>query len=330
MAFKSSKSYSETLCFESQNEFTGQEFPEGFLLTGTGGTMKKLEDMNLMDDFLANSLTAHKTYGEEAARYILECILQRRIRHLTVIPQKAWYGETPTGHGIRLDVYLDEEDGELFDLETDNNSGSGDMAALPRRVRFYHAKIDAGNMAAGEDYSTLRNVLVIFISSYDPFKRNRMVYTVKNGCVEAPDLPYDDGLCTMFLYTKGTEGNPPEQLRQLVRYMEHSVKENAQSKDLARLHQMVTEVKSDRKVGLAYMKAYEVEERIKKTAWKEGLAQGTANSVLALLAEKGTVPARLKERIYTQADTGLLEQWLLSASKAASVEDFQARTGLES
>ena len=33
--------------------------------------MKKLEDMNLVDDFLAYSLTAHKTYGEKASRYIL-------------------------------------------------------------------------------------------------------------------------------------------------------------------------------------------------------------------------------------------------------------------
>ena len=42
--------------------------------------MKRLEDMNLVDDFLAHSLTAHKTYGEEASRYILECILQRKAR----------------------------------------------------------------------------------------------------------------------------------------------------------------------------------------------------------------------------------------------------------
>ena len=67
--------------------------------------MKKLEDMNLVDDFLAYSLTAHKVYGEEASRYILQCILQREIRHLTVVPQKTWYGERPEAHGVRLDIY---------------------------------------------------------------------------------------------------------------------------------------------------------------------------------------------------------------------------------
>ena len=40
----------------------------------SGGEMKKLADMNLAYDFLAYSLTAHKRYGEEASRFILECI----------------------------------------------------------------------------------------------------------------------------------------------------------------------------------------------------------------------------------------------------------------
>ena len=94
--------------------------------------MKPLAEMNLVDDFLAHSLASHKTYGEEASRFILECILQRRVRHLTVVTQKTWYGEDPQGHGVRLDLYLDEEDGEIFDMEPDSNGGAGDVAA--RRI----------------------------------------------------------------------------------------------------------------------------------------------------------------------------------------------------
>ena len=241
--------------------------------------MKKLEDMNLVDDFLAYSLTAHKVYGEEASRYILQCILQREIRHLTVVPQKTWYGERPEAHGVRLDIYLDEEDGEIFDMEPDNNDSESDVAALPRRVRFYHAKIDAGNLVAGDDYSALRNVVVIFITTYDPFGRNRMVYTVKNGCVEEPDLPYEDGAKTIFLYTKGTEGRPSKELLLLAQYMEHSTIENARTAGLERLHEMVLEVKSDREVGMAYMKAYEFEKHIREKAIKEGMEEGIKEGI---------------------------------------------------
>ena len=62
------------------------------------------------------------------------------------------------------------------------------------------------------------------------------------------------GALSIFLYTRGTEGNPPQELRELLRYMEDSCEENATASDLRELHHMVTVVKRDREVGLEYMK----------------------------------------------------------------------------
>ena len=83
-----------------------------------------------------------------------------------------------------------------------------------------------------------------------------MVYTIKNGCIEVPELEYEDGAQTIFLYTRGREGNPPEELKQLLHYMEHSSIENAPSENLKKLHRKVTAVKRDGEVGLAYMKSF--------------------------------------------------------------------------
>ena len=284
--------------------------------------LRKLEELNLVDDFLANSLTSHAVYGEPAARCILECILGRKIGKIKVTPQRAVQGEDTNKHGIRMDVYLDEEDGELFDLEPDNNDGEADVAALPKRVRFYHAKLDAGCLKAGVDYGELRNVIVIFITTYDPFGLDRMVYTVKSGCIEVPELPYEDGARTIFLDTKGTEGNPPENLRELLYYMEHTSKENAKTERLQRLHEMVTAVKNDGKVGLAYMKSYEIEQR----RWKEGRAAGIAESILDLLDELGDIPDSLRETVTTQKEEATLRAWHKLAAKAESIEEFIEKT----
>lgn len=200
--------------------------------------------------------------------------MNKEIRELTVVPQEEYPGEDTDRHGIRIDVYLDEKDGDIVDLEPDQNSGAEDIESLPRRVRFYHAKIDAGSLASGMEYSSLRNVVVIFITTYDPLGRNRMIYTISSKCEEIPDLPYDDGAKTLFLYTKRIEGNPPEELKKLLRYMEHSSAENADTLDLRELHEMVTEVKCDRKVGLTYMKAYEFEQRLLRQGEKIGLERG--------------------------------------------------------
>ena len=56
--------------------------------------------------------------------------------------------------------------------------------------------------------------------------------------------------------------------------MEHSSIENAPSENLKKLHRMVTAVKRDGEVGLAYMKSFEREERIRKQGLKEGLQEG--------------------------------------------------------
>ena len=112
-----------------------------------------------------------------------------------------------------------------------------------------------------------------------------MVYTIKNGCIEVPELEYEDGAQTIFLYTRGREGNPPEELKQLLHYMEHSSIENAPSENLKKLHRMVTAVKRDGEVGLAYMKSFEREERIRKQGEAEGRKAGLEEGKKAGLEE---------------------------------------------
>lgn len=55
-------------------------------------------------------------------------------------------------------------------------------------------RIDSVSLKTSERYDRLKNVMVILIMSYDPFGWNRMVYTIKNVCVEQPDMKYEDGL----------------------------------------------------------------------------------------------------------------------------------------
>ncbi len=197
--------------------------------------MKDLQEMNLVDDFLVNSLTSHKTYGESASRYILECIFRRKI-------------------------------GKLTEKET------------------------------------------------------------------------------LFLYTKGTKGDPPRELRELLRYMEDSTEENAGSEGLKTLHRMVTEVKRDGEVGFAYMKSFEREQRVREEARQEGLSEGRreglsegldkgrtvglsegkAEALLTVLECKGEVPEPLRRKILAEKDLTMLNDWLLRALSCESVQKFAA------
>lgn len=260
---------------------------------------RKLEELNLLDDFLFGSMVTYPEIGEKFIREILKTIFRKDFGKLAVVPQKIYYGSDTDKHGTRLDVYLEEESPDenavVYDVEPDKNDEEDAMAALPFRTRFYHAKIDARSLKSGESYRLLKKVIVIIIMTYDPFKRNRMVYTIRNMCEEEPDMPYDDGARTLFLYTRGTKGNPPEELRQLLHYMEHTTEENARNESLQNIHQMVKTVKQDGEVSLEYMKIFEREEML----IKQGAAQEKENTERerkrADQAEKEVL--RLKEEI---------------------------------
>jgi multidrug efflux pump subunit AcrA (membrane-fusion protein) len=84
-----------------------------------------------------------------------------------------------------------------------------------------------------------------------------MIYTIRNQCVENPELPYDDGARTIFLYTKGKKGRDNETLSQLLDYMENTTRENAVSEELEAIQEMVDVVKEDAEVTVAYMKGFE-------------------------------------------------------------------------
>ena len=237
---------------------------------------RKLEELNLLDDFLFNKMVSHPEFGEEFSRELLRIILGKEVGKLQVVPQKIYYGSDTETHGARLDVYLEEvgedvlENATVYDVEPESEGKDEKIETLARRTRFYHSKIDVGKLKAGQDYTELKNVIIIFIMPKDPFGENRMIYTIANRCLEVPTLLYDDGSRTLFLNTKGIEGNPKAELKELLKYMEQSSEENVKNETLKRIHHMTKCVKSDKEVSIEYMKIYEREQMIKERGFEEG------------------------------------------------------------
>lgn len=244
---------------------------------------KKLKEMNLLDDFLFGSVVTSPEVGEPFVRSLLKIIFGREFKHLSVTAQKVFYGADSDLHGARLDVCIEptaeeafEGAATIYDIEPDRSNGAADKKALPRRIRFYQGKITIGELSAGDDYDKLKNVIIVMIVPYDPFDLGRMVYTVRNGCVEEPEMEYEDGASTVFLYTKGTKGSPEEALRQLLHYMEDSTYENAVNDDLRRIHKMVETVRRDPETSIQYLRLQEKLRRSEKEGRKEGLALGAS------------------------------------------------------
>lgn len=245
---------------------------------------RKLEDLNLIDNFLFQQMLSQKGDGEEFARILLSTILGKPIRKVKIVPQKNILGLDTDRHGIRLDAYIQDVSDELipnladaeivpdiYDIEPNN---SYEKESLPQRMRYYHGLIDTQLLSTGSGYENLPNVLIIVILPYDPFDKNRMVYTIKNSCVEDTTLPYNDGSGKIFLYTKGTEGNPSQSLKDMLKYIQESTVDNVTNQDIASIQQLVEKVKRKKEVDINYMKSWEYEKMVHDEAYHDGFSEG--------------------------------------------------------
>ena len=299
--------------------------------TANKRTFRKLEELNLIDNFLFQQMLLQEEDGEKFARILLKTILGKPVRNLKIVPQKNVPGIDVDRHGIQLDAYIeevvDELNGEMVDAEITPNiydiepNNTYEKKSLPKRMRYYHGLIDTRLLSAGAGYDKLPNVFIIFILPYDPFDKNRMVYTVKNCCMEDTSISYDDGARKIFLYTKGTEGNPSQALKDMLKYIEKSTAENITNQDIASVSELVNKVKKRKEVGISYMKSWEIEQMARDEGYAEGHDAGhksgvqdgilRVNRLIQLLSEAGRMDDIVKAANDKEYQTALLKEFNL-------------------
>ena len=284
---------------------------------------RPLSELNLMDDFLFHELLSAPGIGEEFGRILLTTILGREIRKVRVTPQKVISGIDTNRHGIQLDVYLEDiSDADSSDAQIESSPCLPDIydiepKTFPKRTRYYHALIDTKMLRTGTDYDRLPRVAIIMILPYDPFGGDRMVYTVRNQCVERPELPYDDGAVKIFLYTKGTQGNYGKELKNMLQYLQDTRTENAADTNTKTIDRFVRQIKADREVDISYMKSWEIIDHAKQ----EGIAIGEARGI-AIGEARGIIETSLKFGASRQSIMDDLQQSLkLSPQDAKALLD---------
>ena len=128
---------------------------------------KKLEEPNLLDDFLFNAMMTYPEMGEKFTRKILKLLFNKEFRNLKVIAQKSYGGLNTDLRGARLDVYVESddsaeidasEDASIYDLEPDKNDKAKYIAAFPQRIRFYHAIIDSRSLKRMDSFMVASNI----------------------------------------------------------------------------------------------------------------------------------------------------------------------------
>lgn len=293
--------------------------------------MKTIDELDLLDDFLTNAVAANREIGEPCYRRVLSVLLQKEIGEIRIISQRTLPAPIPGLRGIRMDVEIRELQGEevtnVYDFEPHKQKNLD----LPRHNRFYQAKIDSRSMKRGEkNFLKIPDLYVITITNFDPFGYDYMMYTVKNACVEIPELHYEDGVQFVYFNTRGRRGGS-EAIQSMLTYMQESNAEHVVDEATKEVHSYVSRIKNMEEVREGYMTFGDLIDMEREEAAKEAADTATQKTrimdILELLEECGEVPESLHGKIEAEADIEILKKWLKLAARVDSIEEFQTRMG---
>ena len=150
-----------------------------------------------------------------------------------------------------------------IEMQTDNDS------KIDKRARYYHANMDLDFLEQGQSYENLKPSYVIFICTFDRFKRDEPVYFFRSWDVEK-GLLLDDLSYTIVLNTKCSPEKVPEALKPFYEYL-NDPKKNEASELTRMIDERVRKFNSDE-----WRKKYMTFEYILNEQKRESFAEGAA------------------------------------------------------
>ena len=225
--------------------------------------MKKYEELELRDDFMFSRIMSNPKF----VKPLLETILGVKIRKIVYPQTQKTIDLSLQAKGIRLDVYVEDDQNTVFNLEMQTSDG----ANLPKRMRYYQGMIDLNILDKGQDYTTLKKSYVIFICTFDPFGEGRHIYTFCNTCQENKALTLDDDAVKIILSTKGTMDDVSPEMKRILDYIDGK---GASDKFTEELEEAVRSARQNERWRLDYMTLeYEYRQRYLEGK-EEGRAEG--------------------------------------------------------
>lgn len=151
---------------------------------------------------------------ENVCRQVLSAVLGIDVGRITYLNAEQVVEPTYSNRGIRMDVCA--KDGtRVYDIEMQVSR----EADLGRRMRYYQAAIDTGELESGQPFRMLPDSYVVFLCCFDAYGKQDPAYHIERVCLECPDVEVGDGSPWVVLNATAWERAESEPLRDLLRYV---------------------------------------------------------------------------------------------------------------
>lgn len=157
---------------------------------------EKLKHLKGIDDVIFQVMALDEAFCQEMLQIILE---DNKVEVIQVIPQYSIHNLH--GRSVRLDALCRMRDGILCNVEIQKSNNDNHV----RRVRYNASCITASATKVGSDFIDVPDVCIVYISTFDIFKRGRTIYHIDRIIRETEEF-CDNGCKEVYVNTAVDDG----------------------------------------------------------------------------------------------------------------------------
>ena len=190
-----------------------------------------------------NFLFQETLRNKSLCKQLLERVLHIQVKTIRYMETEKTMKAQLTSKNTRLDVYVEDKDGNVADIEMqttdtksvinyDERDEKTIIRELPLRTRYYQNIIGTNMLRKGMHYRELKKAYVIFICTFDPFGDGLPIYHFTYRCKENDNLQMDDLTENIFLNVKAADKTDDEELAAFLRYVDGQKPDSSFTKKL--------------------------------------------------------------------------------------------------
>lgn len=265
---------------------------------------QKIKEMTLSDNFMFCSVMENEP---ELARELIEMILDKPIERVEIVHKEKVLDVSFSSKSVRMDVYLSNGKA-IYNLEMQTTTEKD----LPKRMRYYQSITDVDNLLKGEHYLLLKPSYIIFLCTFDYFKRNQQKYSFTNKYVDKKGdiIELEDE--TYKIIINGACKDHNSKLDKFLRFIESNDPEDEYTR---RLLDRMNLIKQDDVWRQRYMEIWDFMEENKQDVLNKGIeigkAQGFISAYLEMLSKEETIQKLMSCLSITESDAiQLIENYI--------------------
>lgn len=219
--------------------------------------LKSWDELTFTDDYMFKLvMSKHPKFISK----LLEIILQIKVKDIKFHETEKNLKESYDGHGIRFDLYVEETENTVYDIEmqvTDYGS-----ATLAKRMRFYQGVFDVDSLKAGQKYNTLKKSIIIFLCPFKFLHGERCIYTFQNYCKQDTSILLPDETTKIIISSKGRRtSDTPKALLPILDYMNGKASSNKLTQEIDAAIRLEKNIDEERMSYMTYeMKLQEMQD----------------------------------------------------------------------